>query len=402
MATYKLKKGHDIKIAGKPTKTISTVEKPASIFIQPNAINGIKPKLLIKEGDSISIGTPLFLDKNNSEIIFTSPVSGTLSKITFGERRSIVSLEIEVNDEAYVEFKSFKENNVLDSEYSKSLLLESGAWTYIRQRPFSKIAKPSTKPKSIFISASPTAPFALDQSLALHDRLQDLQTGIDVLNTLTDGEIHFICNPNEFADLNGVMKSNFIGPHPSGNVGVHIHHIDPIKNKDDIVWYVAPQDVADIGKLFSTGKLNNRKVISVGGNGVQNPQYFEITRGTPISNIISQMLNTNTRIISGDILSGVISNPANSMGYFDEIISVIPDPDDRYLLGWLSPGLSKYSITNTFLSKIFKKKEYTLNTLKNGSERAIIPFGNIEQMVPMDVLPTFLMKAILSRDIEEM
>ncbi len=402
MTTYKLKKGHDIKIAGKPAKTISKIERPISILIHPNDINGVKPKLIVKEGSSVKIGTPLFLDKNNTDGIFTSPVSGTLSKITFGERRAIISLEIEVSDDNHVKFESFEENNPLDSDYAKKLLLESGMWTYIRQRPFSKIANPSDTPKSIFISAMSKVPFALDQSIALENRLEDLQKGVNVLKTLTNGVVNFVCNPSDFTILEDVSKSNFSGPHPAGNVGIHIHHIDPIKDKNDVVWYVSPQDVADIGYLFSTGKLNNSRIISVGGTGVKNPQYFEVIKGTPLANILDNNLNKNVRIISGDILSGSITNATTSIGYYDEIISVLPDEDERYFLGWLSPGFCKYSITNTFLSKIFRKKEYNLNTLKNGGERAIIPFGNIENMVPMEIMPTFLMKAILARDIEEM
>jgi len=406
-----IKKGHDLKLVGKPSQLLGNINPGTVVKLHPVEFPGVKPNLLVKEGDAVKKGSPIFFDKNHPEIMFTSPSGGRIENIVFGERRRIDAVEIAIDDNAEeISFKSFnpEELSALTAEKIISILCTSGLWPTIRRRPFSKIAEPGKPSKSIFISTMSTAPFAADVEIILENTPQEnIQAGIDVLQSLTNGAINLVSPKNvsnsKLTELNNVKQYTCSGPHPAGNVGVHVSYIDPIKNKDDSIWYLSLQDAISIGTLFLTGKVDFRKIITVAGSAVSERQHYSINRGTLISQIlINNNLDVGARIISGDVLTGSISNMDNAIGFYHEALTVIPNVSERAFMGWIAPGFSKYSLSNTFLSKILPKREQVLTTSMNGSERAILPIGAIEEVMPLNILPTMLIKSIIANDIENM
>ena len=392
MKRFVIKKGHNLIVEGAPDKSVVDVKDSNIIAFNPSAIKNIKVKLLVKKGDFVKIGTPLFFDKKNDKALFASSCSGTIKDIVFGPRRIVERIEVD-NDKK-------NESEILNNNVNKENLLNSGLWTYLRQRPYSKIPHYSSNPKSIFISAMPTEPFALDNKY-LFNQLTYLQKGIDCLKEIFDCPINLSVSDNTFDSLSNVNFYNFNTLHPAGNVGIQIHHIDPIKDSTDYRWYLSLQDLDRMGQFFETGIYPNYKYLSIGGNAGNNQAIYKMLIGTPISHM--QDINTkNIRIISGDILSGKETISENSINYHDEVLSIITTDTKKEFLGWLMPGIKKYSLSNTFLSKLISNKKSILNTKKNGSVRTIIPMGNWDKVLPMDILPEFLVKNILANDIEMM
>ena len=392
--SFKIFKGHNLSLVGVPENKIIDVESPSIIIIHPISIKGIKTKLLIKEGENIKIGSPLFYDKNNPEVFFVSTCSGQVKNIIYGDRRSVESIHID-NDHKY-------ETKALEKGISRESLLKSGLWTYLRQRPFSKIPKADSSPKSIFISALPTQPFAIKLDYLFNNIGNHLQDGLDVLRKVFNCDINFISPKDSFfKNLKNVNHYTFNNLHPAGNVGVQIHYIDPIKNAHDTRWYLSLQDLNRIGQFFKEPDYPIYKYVSIGGDGFDEPAYYKHVLGTPISSFVKNN-NENFRIISGDLLSGKIANYENSLNYYDEILSIIKISNKREFLGWLKPGFNKYSISNTFLSKIFNMSLGKIDTKLNGSVRTIIPMGNWDNVLPINILPEFLIKSILIKDIDMM
>ncbi|NQU66607.1 MAG: Na(+)-translocating NADH-quinone reductase subunit A [Candidatus Marinimicrobia bacterium] len=410
MGDFCIKKGHDLKLIGKPEKSMGDAPVSEVLNISPADFKGIVPKLLVKEGDIVKTGTPLFRSKFYPDMVYGSPGSGTVSQIRIGERRKLqdISIQLSSADESLpLQAYTAAQIGKLSAGDIKSHMLKTGLWFMVRQRPFSKVANPDSAPKSIFISAMGTAPFSPDAEFVLEKNSGGFQTGLSILKKLTSGSVNLVMGKGTklpaLTNAKDVTIHRFSGPHPAGNVGIHIHHIDPIKNKDDIVWYVDPQDVAAIGDLFNTGNFPKYKVITVGGSGVTNRHYLKIRRGALVKDILkSNQVADDVRIISGDVLSGVKTKPDRAIGYYHNMLSVIPEGRKRYFLGWIMPGLKRYSLSGSFLSGLMGKQETEMTTAVNGSLRAIIPFGQVESVLPMDIMPTFLLKSILARDIEEM
>ena len=394
MKTIKIKKGHNLKISGIPKNEILNVSESNYVTFHPARFKSFKTKLLIKENEYVKVGTPIFFDKNNSEVMFVSTVSGNVKEIIFGDRRSVESIVIK-NDKKYELF-------ILQTDKSKETLLKSGLWSLIRQKPFSKIPDSKSMPKSFFISSVPTEPFAVDNNFLFKNIDNHLQMGIDVLKEIFSCDVNMgISDNSEFSQLKNINFYKINTLHPVGNVGVQIHHIDPIKSSDDTRWYLSMQDLNRIGYYFENNKHFNYKYYSVGGNGVLNASYYKTLIGTSIKEI-ADFSNKDIRFISGDVLSGCEILKHNSIDYFDEILSVIEVSKKREFLGWLKPGISKYSLTKTFLSKIISNNKSKLNTHLNGSIRTIIPMGNWESVLPMNIYPEYLVKSILCKDIDMM
>ena len=412
MNVININKGLDIPIKGAPNDIIEDMSNSITIKLHPSKISGIKPKLTCKIDDEVKIGTELFHDKNDPTISFVSNCSGKIKNIVLGERRALDEIKIE-NDNLnnhHKEFKSFtsSEINSIDKDSLVNILKESGNWTYIRQRPFSKIADSKKSPKSVFVSCFNSAPHALNTNLLINDNAKNaLQTGINALCKISglnyiNLSIGSSQDVNFFKSLYNVSLSIFNGPHPAGNVGVQIHKINPI-NVGESVWYLDFQDLLSIGDFLNSGKIINTKIVSISGEQLVNPTHCKIVKGTVIKNIIKDDLDLNkSRIVSGNILTGSISNIERGIEYYDSQICVVPNNGERHFLGWLMPGFDKYTNSNTYLSKIFKNKTWSLNTLINGSYRTIIPFGYWEDVLPLDVIPQYLVKSILAEDIEEM
>ena len=396
MNSFKIIKGHNLKLSGSPSKKIFDVVEPTSIFFHPSSIKNIKTKLLIKEGDKVEIGTPLFYDKKNEKVLFVSTCSGIVKKIQFGPRRIVEIIEIE-ND---------KKNTVsdkLERGLNKESFFKSGLWPYLRQKPYSKIPHFSTNPTSIYISAMPTEPFALNYEYLMNNNDHLLQSGIDALKKIFNCDINFVSTPNSlFTKLDNVNHYSFNKLHPAGNVGVQIHHIDPIKSANDIRFYLSLQDLNRIGVFFNESCYPNSRYFSVGGNGVKNQAIYKALIGTSIQNILNSNLIDDTQIISGDVLSGKITVETKSMNFHDEVLSVIKNDNKREFLGWLMPGFKKYTLTKTFFSKLLNNKKSELSTKKNGSVRTIIPMGNWDKVMPMNIMSEYLVKSILASDIDMM
>ncbi|MBI65687.1 MAG: hypothetical protein CMG64_05300 [Candidatus Marinimicrobia bacterium] len=394
MKSFKISKGHNINISGKPSENLHKQKKPGMVVFHPSTIKNLKTKLLIKEGDTVKIGSPLFYDKKNEGVYFVSSCSGNVEKIVFGPKRIVERIEISNKGNEYFE---------LDNKVTVDNLLKSGLWTYFRQKPFSKIPHYKSRPKEIYISAMPTEPFAINYSFLFNNIENYLQKGVDVLKEIFNCEINVssFSGNSDFENLKNVNHYSFNKLHPAGNVGVQIHHINPISDANDLRWYISLQDLNRIGEFFTTGKYPNRRYINISGNGLKNTGIYDVLIGTPNSEYLD-LLDVDLRIISGDVLNGKEIENNKSINYHDEIVSVIKTDHKRDFLGWITPGLKKYSITNTFLSKINNNKNSEISTKVNGSIRTIIPMGNWDKVMPMNIFSEYLIKSILAEDIDMM
>lgn len=403
----KIRKGLNIKLAGKAEKVLEKIDLSSTYAVKPTDFPGLVPKLLVKTEDKVKAGTPLFYDKNKPSVLFTSPVSGTVKTINRGERRAI--LEVIVESDGLQDYEQVEIGNLesLSSEQIKSIILKSGAWPGIVQRPYAVVADPNDTPKAIFISGLDTAPLASDYDYAITGEEAAMQKGVEVLQKLTSGKVHITVAADNAANsifnkVKGVELHLTTGPHPAGNVGVQIHHISPI-NKGDIIWTLDPWSVIIIGRLFLKGVYDAQKVVAFAGSEVIKPRYYRIISGANIEKLISgRVSDSQNRYISGNVLTGENISMHGFLGYYHTTITVIPEGKHFDFLGWAAPGFSKFSASKTFLSSLFPKKNYRLDTNINGGERAFVMSGQYEKVVPMDIYPVHLIKAILAEDIEGM
>ncbi len=403
----KIKRGLDIKLQGKADKTVSQDAISGLYAIKPTDFIGLTPKLIVNEGDLVKAGTPLFFDKNRPEVKFVSPVSGKVVEVSRGERRKILAVIIESDGKN--DFLKFATASPADLSREKitEALLESGMWPMIIQRPYGVIADPTKKPKAVFISGFDTAPLAPDLNFLMKDSEKAFQTGINALKKLTEGKVHLSLPANSevcpaFAKAVNIEVHYFSGPHPAGNVGIQIHHIDPL-NKAEEVWVVSPQNVAAIGKLFLEGVFDNSVTIALTGSEVLKPSYYKVVRGTSVLGLFKDNLTgKELRYISGDVLSGTRISKDGFLGFYDNQISVIPEGNYYDFLGWALPGLDKYSTSRSFFSWLTPSKKYALDTNLKGGERAFVMTGEYEKVLPMDIYPVMLIKAILAEDIDKM
>lgn len=403
----KIKRGLNIKLAGEAEKSISSLPHPEIFAICPGDFANLSPKLLVKEGDEILAGSPLFYDKNNEAIKFSSPVSGEVISVVRGDKRKVLEVRILADREI-----KYRDYGIIDpAALSRSELLEyllqSGVWPLIRQRPFGIVANPQVVPKSIFISAFDTNPLAPEIDFVLKGKESLFQTGLHVLQKLTDGKIHLNVhtelNSPYFGNFHGVELNKVSGPHPAGNIGVQIHHIDPL-NKGEHIWFINPQDVAVIGNLVEKGIFDIKKIITVAGSQIENPAYYQVITGCSVKNLLkdAKLKAGDNRIISGSVLSGNMISPEGFLGFYDSQISVIPEGNHAEFLGWLSPGLGKFSASRTFFSWLNPSKKHDLNTNLHGEERPFVVTGQYEKVFPMDIYPVQLLKSILIEDISLM
>jgi Na+-transporting NADH:ubiquinone oxidoreductase subunit A len=375
--------------------------------VKPTDFPGLIPKLDVKPGVDVLAGTPVFHDKLRPEIKFTSPVSGKIVSVERGDRRKVLEVVIERAGTGSVDFGKADAGKI-PAEQIKEHLLESGLWPSIRQRPYHIVANPGDQPKSIFISCFDTAPLAPDYNFILENSsLSSFRTGITALSKLTNGKVHLVMNGNStdnkiFEGIEGIEKSYFSGPHPAGNVGVHIHHLDPV-NKGEVVWYVNFQDVISIGRLFDEGVYRPERIVALTGSEIINRQYFRIVSGGAVSQLVTGNVKAGEhRYISGNVLTGTNIGPGGFLGFYDSQITVIPEGKYFEFFGWAAPGINKYSFSRTFLSSLIPKKKYKLDTNFHGGERAFVVTGQYEKVVPMDIFPMQLLKAIIAQDIDMM
>ncbi len=409
----KLKKGFTINLAGKAAPKVVEPEQPETFVIKPTDFHGIyMPKPVVKEGDTVKAGSALFHDKKHENILFTSPVSGEVVEIKRGEKRKL--LEIKILADKKIEYESFPKYSVSDianlsASDIKSQILKSGIWPSIVQRPFGIVADPGTTPKAIHISAFDTHPLAPEYSILYKGQDQAFQIGVDILKKLTSGSVHVNTHASSelstvFSQVKGADVNKFSGPHPSGCVGVQIHHLDPI-NKGDVVWTISPLAVIQIGKLFNQGIYDASRIIAVAGSEVKNPQYYKTYTGASVKKFLNDnLINDHVRVISGNPLTGTAIGKDGHLGFFDQQLSVLPEGDYYEFIGWITPGARKLSFHRSIglLSFLSPGKERVVDTNTHGEPRAFVQSGVFEQVTPMDILPTHLLKSILAEDIDEM
>lgn len=404
---YKIKKGLNINLKGKAEKVVVKTEASATYALKPTDFIGIVPKLSVKVDEEVKAGSPIFHDKYHPEVVFTSPVSGKVTAINRGERRSL--LEIVITPDNQIQYEDFGKANPssLSREEIIEKLLKSGLWPSIKQRPYAIIANPQNTPKAIFISAFDSAPLAPDYDFIVQGHEAEFQAGINVLSKLTTGKVHLNINADEpasavFTKAQGVQLNQFSGPHPAGNVGIQIHHIDPI-NKGETVWCVNPQDVILIGRLFEKGIYDATVVVALAGSEVKAPKYFKVIKGCSISKMVTNNTETgDLRYISGNVLTGSKIEADGYLGYYDYSVTVIPEGKYHEFLGWALPGLGKHSASRSFFSWLCSKHEYRLDTNYHGGHRAFVMTGEYAKVFPMDIYPVQLLKAILAGDIDLM
>ena len=411
--TIKLKKGFNINLAGKADKKTSGNPLPKTYALKPTDFKDIlRPKSLVAEGDIVKAGTPVLIDKKKEQIMFTSPVSGEVVSVKRGEKRKLLEIVILADKEmTYEKFPAYSVSDLTSLTKEKALesLIKSGVWPNIIQRPFGIIANPSDSPKSIFISAFDTSPLAPDYDYLLKGQERYFQAGVDILKKFTSGQIFVNYNAESevspvFSKAKGVKLTGFTGPHPAGNVGVQIHHLDPI-GKGDIIWTVNPVGVVQIGKLFLEGIYDASKIVALAGSEVKNPQYYHTYSGGCIETLVANNVSgEDVRYISGNVLTGEKITEKGFIGYYDNLITVIPEGGQFEFMGWLKPITNRVSFQRAFglLSFLNPNKEYKLDTNTRGEPRAFVQTGVFEKVMPMDILPTYLIKAILAEDYDEM
>ena len=434
--TITIRKGLDLPISGAAEKRLTDARSITTYAMKPTDFVGLTPRLLVEEGDRVAVGDALFCDKSDERIRFTSPVSGQVKAIVRGEKRKLLEVVVEADFKSSGSVGSNCKSSPtpMDAVAIKAAMLQCGLWTQMRQRPFGTVANPDDEPKAIFVSAFSSAPLAPDYDFVMRGREEALKKGVEALAKLTDGKVHVCFRPNQrlakqLSTLNSQLSTHYInGPHPAGNIGTQIAHIDPI-NKGEIVWTMNLQDVAVLGELVATGIYKPERVVAVAGPTIKNPHYYRVRFGACLAEITkAQLLNNEypkmdannatkeNRVISGDILSGTQITADGFLSAYDDLVSILPEGDYYDFMGWLMPGFRKFSFSRTFLSGFMPKSTFKpmgielprfenfwkFDTNTHGDLRPLVFTGNFERVFPFDIYPTQLIKACIIGDIELM
>ena len=398
-----LKKGLDIPVKGAAAQKVVKTVKPGLVAVKPTDFKGLLPRLLVKEGDRVLAGSPVLADKQNPQILVTSPVSGTVAQIVRGDKRKLLAVLVKADDsQEYVDFGTAVPAS---ADQVRALLLKSGLWGALIQRPYGIMANPDLKPKAIFISSFSTAPLAADTEFTLGDRLADIQAGVNALSLLTDGGVHLSVNKAVFSSspfhkVEKAIVHTVSGKHPAGNVGVQISHIAPIR-KGETVWTVPVLMVAAIGRLINTGKLDLTRKVAVTGPLAEDPAYVTALPGTPVREITSAP--EGARVIGGDVLTGEILGADGYLGFFQDQLTLLKEGTEREWFGWAKPFRPKvHSSSWCYFSWLTPGKKYDMDTNLHGGPRAFVETKCFEDVTPMDLFPIYLIKACLAGDIEKM
>ena len=402
MQKITIKKGHNINISGLASREFSNAPTQKFVSISPQDFNYIKPKLLVKEGDQVSLGDALFFDKINPEVKWPSIASGTISKIVYGERRAVLDIIIEVEEEKEKNIESDKQINLSSKDNVKEFIQKHNFWPFFTQRPFNKVVNPSDSPKCIVVSLADSSPLANDLSFSLAENKEYIISALSNLKKLTDGHLYVAVRGDNFSflsDYDFVSLIQVEGPHPSGNVGVILNRVNPL-NQNEVVWTVQGSHLPVLGKLFSKGIIDFSLNICVGGPAVK-PSYIKSRMGARFDQYKDSLLMENVRIISGNVLTGKQVDIDGFLGFYHSSFSVIEESFERPFIGWLHPGgKSKYSVFNAYLGS--NKKSFDFTTLQNGSNRAFVPVDAWEKVFPMDIYINALARSIEANDIDEM
>ena len=403
----KLRKGLDINLKGKAAAEVVAVKEPGFYALCPDDFTGVTPKVVVKEQEYVMAGGPLFIDKNHPEVQFVSPVSGVVTSVERGARRKVLSITVEAAQEQDYEEFGKEDVSKMDAVSVKAALLKSGMFAFIKQRPYDIVADPTVAPRAIFVSAFDTNPLAPDFELALKGEEANFQTGLDALAKIAKTYLSISVNQKAAAltQAKNVTLTVFDGPHPAGNVGVQINNIAPI-NKGETVWTIDPQAVIFIGRLFNTGHVDLTRLVAVTGSEVKKPSYCKLKVGALLTNVFAGNVSTdkNLRYISGNVLTGKQITANGFLGAFHSQVTVIPEGNDVHeMLGWIMPRFNDFSTSRSYFSWMMcKKKEYVLDARVKGGERHMIMSNEYDHVLPMDILPEYLIKAIIAGDIDRM
>ena len=401
---FNIKKGLDIPINGSPDQSINDAAEVSSIAVLGQDYVGMKPTMQVQEGDRVKVGQVLFTDKKNPGVQFTSTGAGIISAINRGAKRALLSVVVDLDGDESEKFDQCDADkfDALDAQKIRENLIKSGLWAAFRTRPYSKIPSIDSDPDSIFVTVTDSNPLSADPDVIVNAYQREFSDGIRIVSKLTKGKVYVCTQEGSQLDvpaIENVETAQFSGPHPAGLVGTHIHLIRPV-NAERTVWHIGYQDIIAISKLFETGNLWVNRIVALTGPMVDKPRLIKTRMGAKIGQILSgELKEGKVRVISGSILNG--RRAADALGYlhrYDNQITVLSQDKSRDLFGWLSPGSNKYSAFNVFLSALNRNKSYNFGTLQNGSPRAMVPLGQYENVMPMDLLPTQLLRALMVGD----
>lgn len=412
MASFTIRRGMDLQLAGAPRPEISDASGTDAVSVFPPEYVGIKPRLNVKEGDRVARGGTVLHDKKDAAFQVCSPASGVVSAIQYGARRVVEQIRIQVDGAAADSFPAHEVREVLRLSRVDvlALLQRSGLLALIRQRPFGKMAQPSAKPKSIFVNGMATAPFRTRLDVAVQGQEAAFQAGLNALKRLTDGPVRLILPggrsdlPQALTGAEGVDVHTFEGPHPAGNTSVHIHHLDPIL-PGDVVWAIDGVDLPLIGRLLLEGRYPSTRIISLGGPGVKEAsrKHYHVHAGGNLQPLLHQAVDEGEmRLVNGDVLCADVLRPDQGLPFLTRGITVLPEDRSRHLLGWLDPGASRYSHSRAFLSTwVARSRSWALGTNENGGHRAMVLTGLYDRYMPMNIMVDYLVRAVLANDTEE-
>ncbi len=402
----KLRKGLDINLKGKAAEELVTVKEPGFYALVPDDFPGVTPKVVVKEQEYVMAGGPLFIDKNHPDVKFVSPVSGVVTSVERGARRKVMNIVVEAAAEQ--DYEEFGKQDVarMNADRVKELLLQSGMFAFIKQRPYDVIADPAVAPRAIFVSAFDSNPLAPEFEFALKGEEANFQTGLDALAKIAKTYLGISVKQKSAAltQAKNVTITAFDGPNPAGNVGVQINRIAPVV-KGETVWTIDPQAVIFIGRLMNTGRVDMTRTVAVTGSEVLKPAYTKLRVGALLTSVFAGNVTKDKelRYISGNVLTGKQVSPNGFLGAFHSQVSVIPEGNDIHeMLGWIMPRFNQFSVNHSYFSWLLGKKEYTIDARIKGGERHMIMSGEYDKVFPMDILPEFLIKAIIAGDIDRM
>ncbi|MBX3419122.1 MAG: Na(+)-translocating NADH-quinone reductase subunit A [Pirellulaceae bacterium] len=396
-----IQRGLKIPIAGGPAQDIENGPPITKVGLVGDDYVGLVPKMLVQVGDQVKLGQPVFEDKKNAGVFYVAPASGRVVEINRGAKRKFEALGIEIDGDAEVEFTAHRDLQALSRDQVAAQLQQSGLWTALRTRPFNKVPSVTGEPHSIFVTAIDTNPLASDPELIIEQHKDDFVSGLAVISKLTRGKT-FVCTRDHSRipgkDVPGVFFEVFAGPHPAGLPGTHIHFLDPV-GPAKTVWFINYQDVIAVGRLFTTGRLMVERTIAVAGPRVRNPILLRTRLGAHVGELVAgRVQGTNNRIVSGSVLSGrKFSAPHDYLGRYHLQVSVLEEGNHREFLGWQKPGADKFSVTKAYLGS-WLSRQFNLTTSTGGSHRAMVPIGVYERVMPLDILPTQLLRALLTKD----
>lgn len=410
MTTHTIKRGFDIRLAGRGESKLDAAAEPLSVAVSTADFPGVKAKVLVKEGERVRTGQPLFLDKRRSGACFVSPATGKVTRVVLGARRALQHVEVspEPNDQ-WVDGPGLRVSDLpkVEREALVAALQQSGLWPLLRQRPVGRLADPAAVPVAIYVNGMDTEPLAADPAFAVLGRGEALQAGVALLRRLTSGKVYLTlragaAHPPEFRNLRDVEVHEFDGPHPSGLVGTHIASIAPLKISE-VVWFLKAQELADLGEWVVSGRYPTHRVIAVAGTAAPRRQYYRVRSGSALMTLTGgKPLTGDVRLINGTVLSGTAAAADGFLGYYARTLTLLPQGTGRRdLFGWALPQVGKFSASRSVFSWLLPKAEYDLDARVNGGPRSIVNIGAWEKVTPLDIHPTFLLRAIKAGDLEE-